>query len=336
MTHGKEVVVGLIIIAAVLVTAIGTLWLKGTRWGETFTDVDVLVRDVGQLQQGNEVKFRGVPIGRVTEIDVTEDGDAVRVRMELEGEVDLASDAVVIIAPESLFGDWQAELVTRSRYPRYDYYDVPVGATGEDGVPVLGGYALPDISRLTATAEAVATNLSELTDRVERAFNEETAQSLQTAIGNIAQVSEDVKNMIAQQASTFENVSNEVERAATQIGAAAEVGRGTMERVDQLLQRGEIDTVLVNLTAATGSMEQSMAHIATATEGLDRTLERMDSTFARVDRVAVRIEQGEGSLGRLLTDTTLFSQAEAVLAQVDALLADIQENPRRYISLSIF
>jgi phospholipid/cholesterol/gamma-HCH transport system substrate-binding protein len=335
VTYGREVVVGLIIIVSALVGAIGTLWLKGTRFGETVTRVDVLVRDVGQLMEGNEVTFRGVSIGRVTDVRVEQGGNAVRVSLELEGEVDLARDAVVIIAPESLFGDWQAEIVTKSRFPRYSYYEVEEGRT-EDGVPVLGGYALPDISRLTATAEAVSENLAELTDRVERAFNEETATSLQTAIGNIEQVSEDIKNLIGQQASTFENVSQEVERAATEIGAAAEVGRGTMERVDELLQRGEIDSVLVNLTAATGNMERAMGNVATATQDLQGTLERMDSTFARVDRVAMRIEQGEGSLGRLLSDTALYARAEAVLSQLDTLLVDIQENPRRYIRLSIF
>ena len=45
--------------------------------------------------------------------------------------------------------DWQAEIVTRSRFPQFDYYAVQPGDQHADTV-VLGGYAIPDISRLTA------------------------------------------------------------------------------------------------------------------------------------------------------------------------------------------
>jgi hypothetical protein len=45
---GRELVVGSVIIAAVLVLAAGTLWLKGTEFGQEETYVEVLVREVGQ------------------------------------------------------------------------------------------------------------------------------------------------------------------------------------------------------------------------------------------------------------------------------------------------
>ena len=54
-----------------------------------------------------------------------EGGAAVRIQLLLEGEWILDDDAVAVIAPESMFGDWQAEIITRSRFPRYDYYEVP-------------------------------------------------------------------------------------------------------------------------------------------------------------------------------------------------------------------
>ena len=66
------------------------------------------------------------------------------------------------------------------------------------------------------------------------------------------------------------------------------------------------------------------------------TLMRADSAFTRIDRIAARMEGGEGALGRLLVDSTLAVRAEDVLAQLDLLLRDLQENPRRYVRLSIF
>ena len=40
--------------------------------------------------------------------------------------------------------------------------------------------------------------------------------------------------------------------------------------------------------------------------------------------------------GRLLADSTFAVRAEDVLRQMDLLLEDLRENPRRYVRLSIF
>jgi ABC-type transporter Mla subunit MlaD len=169
---------------------------------------------VGQLTNGNPVVFRGVPLGRVATIGVDPSGAFVRVGLEIEGEITLEDDSQAIVAPQSLFGDWQLEIVSRARFPRFDYYEVPPGFR-EGDVRVLGGYALPDISRLTAAADEISDNLAVLTDRFDRAFNEETADALANGIRNIEQMSDDIGNLIQQQAAAFERVSVQVERAAT-------------------------------------------------------------------------------------------------------------------------
>ena len=55
-----------------------------------------------------------------------------------------------------------------------------------------------------------------------------------------------------------------------------------------------------------------------------------------VDRITARVERGEGVLGQLMTDSVLVGRAGDVLQQLDLLLADLRENPKRYVRLSIF
>jgi phospholipid/cholesterol/gamma-HCH transport system substrate-binding protein len=331
MTQGRELVVGSVILAALAVVVVGTLWLQGTNFGQTTTRVEVLVRDVGQLTEGNAVKFRGVAIGEVAEVVVEPGGNAVRLVLEIQGEQAFADDAAVLIAPESLFGDWQAEIVTKAGAPEFVFFDVSPAEQMRDTI-VLGGYAIPDISRLTAAADQISQNLRRLTDRFDRAFTEETADQIRQAIGNLEAISSDIRELIAQQANTFENVSVEVQRAASEISASATQARITLERLDQTLAGGDIDSILVNIEAATASINR----IATELEGVDGTLARADSTFGSVQRITARIEAGEGSLGRLLSDTTLALRLESSAAQLDSLLIDVKANPRRYINFSIF
>lgn len=336
MNQGREVVVGIVIILAVIVVAGGILFLKGARFGQTFTYVETLTTDVGQLMVGNEVKYRGVRTGAVTEIEVDPSGAFVRVTLELVGDDPLMpQDAVVIIAPESLFGDWEAEIVSFSRFPRYEYYYVPEGHV-EDGRRVVGGYAIPDISRLTATAEEVAENVGALTERFDRAFNEETADALAQAIRDIQAISENIKNLINQQAATFERVGMNVERAAGEIGDAAASARITLERFDGILAQGEVDSVLVNLRNVTASLQRVVTNLEGSTEGMAGTLALADSALTNVRDITASIQAGRGSLGMLFTDDAFYMTAERAMARLDSLFLDIRENPRRYINLSIF
>ena len=337
MTQGRELTVGSTVIAAILVVVVGTLWLQGTNWGRRATYVEVLVLEVGQLTAGNPVKLRGVSIGSVASITVDPGGDVVRLGLEVEGAFDLgnAVTAGVIIAPQSLFGDWQAEIVRRARFPQFEYYDVPAADQGRDTL-VIGGYAIPDISRLTAAAEEVSQNLRVLTGRFDRAFDEQTVDQFRSVIANLAVVSSEARDLISQQASTIEDVSADVARAAAEISQASAQANATFREVDAILNRGDVDSILVSVRNASANIDRIAAQVNRSVASLDQTVAKAGSTFGSVQRLAARMESGQGALGRLLVDSTLAVRAERAMAQLDSLLADIKANPRRYVRLSIF
>jgi phospholipid/cholesterol/gamma-HCH transport system substrate-binding protein len=326
--------VGAVILIGIAVTVIGTLWLKGSNFGRPSVRVDVLVEEIGQLAEGNQVRVRGVPVGRVIGFEVEPGGQAVRVLLSLDRMPDLPDDVRALVAAESLFGEWQVELISESALA-FRYFDVPPGS-GRGSVPVMGGFTMPDITRLTAAAFDISQNLAVLTDRVDRAFNEESADNIRFAIENIQEASENVRDLIDQQAQTFANVTTQVERAASEIGSAASVGRSVLERADGVMASGQLDSIMLNVQNITTNLDVLSGNMATATDGLGLTMARADSAFARVDRLSARVEAGEGVLGQLMTDTLLVSRASAVLEQLDLLLADLRANPKRYVRLSIF
>lgn len=347
MNRGRELLVGLVIIVAVVVAVGGTIWLQGVAVGRGMVPVDARLENVGQLAEGNAVTYRGVPIGQVSRIQVEEGGRAVRVRLLIAQDVQLPEDAGVVLGPESLFGAWQAEIVSRSSYPRFPFFEVgdsapptppaPPAAFGEEPpIAVLGGYALPEISRLTASAEEISGNLADLTERLEIAFNQETADNLARAIGNIEAITQEVRTLVQQQAVVAQSLTANADTALGEVQAAAVAARTSFQRVDSLVSNQQLDSTIVNFAAASQDLRTILAALSDTTGGLDGTLERADSAFARIDRMTQRIEAGEGTLGRLLGDTTFIVRAEGVLMQLDLLLADFRENPGRYVRLSIF
>jgi ABC-type transporter Mla subunit MlaD len=326
-----------VISAALVIVVVGTLWLKGTNWGREVTNAEVWVVDAGSgLSEGNPVVYLGVPIGKISFIRVDSATSAfVRIGLELEGPVVIPPDGRAVISPKSLFGDWQMEIVTPERFPRGAFYPVEPGYR-ENGVRVIGGFALPDLSRLTETAGEISQSLSVLTDRFDRAFSEETADQLSDAIRNVGEMTNDIKTLIDQQAATFDRVSVQVERAAGDISAAATEGRTTMERFGDILSRGEIDSILVNAQTASRSLNQLATDLNQSKAKFDLVLASADTTFRSINRLTARIERGEGSIGRLMMDNTLALRAESAMTQLEALFLDVKANPSRYIRLSIF
>jgi hypothetical protein len=177
-------------------------------------------REVGQLLEGSTVKYRGVPIGRVERIELERGGGAVIVTMSVDGEIPLPPDPAVILAPESMFGDWQAEIVTRGTFPSYAFTE----ATEQGMMP---GYSLPDMSRLTAVADEIARNLATISTRFEEAFTTETADNIRIAIENIQEVSSELATLVGSQQAALEEVARNLERTSEAAGQAAV----TMQRV---------------------------------------------------------------------------------------------------------
>ncbi|MDX1645496.1 MAG: MlaD family protein [Longimicrobiales bacterium] len=332
MTGRKELLVGSVIIIALAVAVGGTLWLQGTNFGRPTIPVDALFESVGQLSEGNPVTYRGVRIGQVSDIEVEAEGLVVRVTLLMEQAVRLPGDAAVVLGPESLFGDWQAEIVSRGSFPRFDFYEVPE----DQAEDVLGGYALPEITRLTASAEQISDNLADLTNRMELAFNEETANNLATAIANIEDITEEVRTLVRQQGVVAASITSSADSALDEMEAAARAARSSFERVDGVLAAAEVDSLVIELHAAASGVRRLSDQLSNDTTGLSATLERADSAFVRIDRIVQGLEAGEGSLGRLLNDTTFAARAVDVLETMDLLLVDVRENPRRYVRLSIF
>ncbi|MFP3948223.1 MAG: MlaD family protein [Longimicrobiales bacterium] len=329
MNRGKEILVGVVLVAAVGVAVVGTLWMQEYGWGRVERTLEARVLDAGQLMEGNDVKLRGVSIGQVRRIEVMPDGRAVRVTLRVEDGVTLPDDPVVILSPESMFGDWQAQITSRSRFPRYSYTE----PTEDD---VLPGHTLPDISQLTATADEIAGNLRTLSERVEMAFTEETAQNIAQTVDNIQDISQRLGELVGQQAETFSNLATRMEESAGELSSAARSVRQTFDRVDTLLGGGEMESILADVEGAAGNIRNLSGDLAQSTDELGSTLARADTTFVRLNEITGQIAAGEGTLGRLLTDTTFVNRAEGTLTELQTLLEDFRQNPSRYVRLSIF
>jgi len=325
----SEVVVGSVVLLGLAVVIFGTLWLQGLRFGSEETLIRARFLEVGQVLKGNAVRLRGVPIGRVESIDLEERGTGVIVTMSIDAEVRLPEDPVVLLSPESMFGDWQAQIFPRSAFPQYAYAEAP-------DPQVLPGYSLPDISRLTAVADQIATNLAQLTDRFEIAFTEETAANVREAIENIQRVSGQLTGLIERQQKNADEVAAELQTTSESLGQAAEAARRAFVQLEAAVGDGKLAGIVSNVQRTTAQADTLAAALLVASRQIQTTAVSADSALRAVGNIAARIERGEGTLGRLVGDTTLYFRMTETSTELERLMRDFRANPRKYINLTIF
>lgn len=329
MKKRTEIVVGAVILLSIALVFFGTVWLKGSGFGREEITVQARFREVGRLLEGNAVKLRGVPIGRVESVGLEPDGEGVIVRMRIKRDIALPPDPVVVLMPESMFGDWQAEIYPRSRFPQYNYAESP-------DPQVLPGYSLPDMSQLTAVADEIAQNLAVLTDRVEIAFTEETAHNVRRAIENIQEVSEHLTRLVGSQQRAIDEVATNLERTTEALGVAAETVQRTFAQVEAAVANGELAQIVDNVERASSQLDSLTLALLQASEEFRSVVSRADTTMRSVGALAVQLQRGEGSLGRLVQDTLLYADLVRTNLLVQELLKDFKANPRKYIKLEIF
>lgn len=327
MKARNEVAVGLVVILAIALIAAGTIWLQGRGFGREEMELRARFVQVGQLQDGNSVKFRGVPIGRVESIDLEPLG--VIITMRVKADVELPQDPVVLLAPESMFGDWQAEIFARATVPQFDYAEAP-------DATILPGATLPDMSRLTAVADEIAGNMATLSERFEVAFTVETADNIRRAINNIQDVSEQLTGLVSRQQAAIDDVAADLQRTADALGEAV----GTINRTFSQVERAITGDRLVNIVASAERASQQIDSLSTELLLTSRTLRSTavtaDTMMRSVSDVTGALTRGEGTLGLMLRDTALYWKIVETNAELQALLKDVRTNPRRYINVRIF
>jgi phospholipid/cholesterol/gamma-HCH transport system substrate-binding protein len=329
MSMKNEVRVGVVLILGIVLIVFGTIWLQGWRIGREEQEVTGWFREVGQIQRGNPVKLRGVHIGRVEAITLDPAAAGVAVRLSVAAAVTLPEDPVVLLAPESLFGDWQAEIHSRSRYPFYDYAISPDPA-------IVPGYSLPDMSRLTAVADRIAENLAVITDRVELAFTDETALNIREAIDNIQRVTARLTGLVEAQEQTVRDVASGLETTTETLQRAAESAGRTFEHIEAAIAQGQLSAIVANVDRLTRQVDTLSQALIMASRDMGGAAASADSVFASLRAISRALEEGEGTLGLLLQDTALYGELVLTSSLVQDLIRDFQRNPRRYINLRVF
>jgi hypothetical protein len=121
------------------------------------------------------------------------------------------------------------------------------------------------------------------------------------------------------------------------LNVVSDVGEGPIvESVTSSLQSVKRAAASLDSIVSNPSIKESMNQLDEITEGVQ---EMTDGLAAVTQQLALMLEQmrsPEGTVGKMLTDSTLFFSMDSVLVSLRQLLDDIRERPGRYTNVTVF
>ena len=286
MKRRNEVLVGLLLTAALVIAVGGTIWLVrgGFRRGYSLYSV---FRWGENLKVGQPVRLAGVQVGYVGDVQLRDNGTLV-VDLKIDNGRRVPRNARAVVEAVGLFGDAQIALQAVPEARSY-----APGDTVPLGTPAAG------IAQLTAKGDTVATQAVALSSALR-------AELLDG--GGLR----DVRRTLAQ-----------TNALVAQLGAIAAQQNRELARTQASLRRAlaGIDSSKVDATLA--NVRTASANASALTDSLKLTASRLNATLGQIER-------GQGTAGKLLSDTALYGDVRKLVARMDTLTLDFQRNPGRY------
>ena len=335
MKRENEFIVGLVVLVAFVAVVGGALWLSGAHIGRTEAIHTARFRTVGGLGVGNPVVLRGVKVGRVEAIRLAS-GNWVEADLRIYTGVALPQRPAVIATSVSLFGEWAASLVSYDQPPD----DPNVRRALAEALAVGGGRwpgaTLPDIGQLTAQAGRIANDIATVSARVQTAFDSEAVSELRRSIKDFGMIADRLARAANEQAGNIGTVGDNLSKGSTALARAATVLESTLGRVDTATNQGQLATILNNASAASQDVRTASQDLRDLLDATHRSQESFVRVVTAADTILSRITNRSGTLGLLVADSALYRETTLTMIQLRQLLSDVQANPRKYFTFSVF
>lgn len=220
----------------------------------------------------------------------------VVITMEIEGEWGIPIGSQTVMGEAGLFGGRSLEIIRGPGPGVYAEGDTLVGEGAS------GSGLLSSVDELSGQAQTVLVSLNAMLNDSTVGAVQGSAQELRTLLSQLSAVTDEQRVALRE--------------LTTNLNAAAEG--------------------LESASAAGPDIASAAARADSAMVQLRATSESLDAATASLNTILGRMEQGEGTLGRLSTDESLYVNLNTAAESLTALLTDLQENPNKYINVSIF
>ncbi|TLF42271.1 MlaD family protein [Maribacter aurantiacus] len=301
MKLSREIKTGIIVIGGILLFILGFSYLKSTPLFDNSKTLYAVYPDVGGLQAGTVVSINGFGVGKVNDIKFKDTKGNLVVTFTVSSDFQFSKNSTVELYDTGIIGGKGLQIT-----PVFDGAEtVRSGDTlSTETRPGLTELAQEKLTPLFKKFESAVSDADSVLINVNQVLDTKTKKDLQTAINGLSEL-------------------------MASLNGSAKVLNDILANNEQ-----KLDSSLTNFETLTYNFAKLSDTLNNA--GLGRTLASLETTMSNLDKVISKIEQGDGTLGKLMNDKELYSNLTAASRELDLLLQDFRLNPKRYVNVSVF
>tara|TARA_B110000977_G_scaffold24155_2_gene29321 strand:+ start:333 stop:1277 length:945 start_codon:yes stop_codon:yes gene_type:complete len=297
----KEIKAAVFVLLGIFLFLIGFNFLNGTSLFKSENMLYAVYDQVEGLQSGTKVTVNGLTVGKVSSINFLPSSDKILVSFTVRNDLKFSKNSVAEIYEAGLIGGKSIAIVPVYDTDIYLIYGDTLQSRIKPGLTdVVGSEIAPlqeKLNNILINADTLISSLNTvLDDQAQRGLNKAMSE-ISTTISNLNIVSENLSKILIKQES---NINQTFENLA--------------------------DTS-VSLNQITDSLSQA---------NLKGVISEFETTALSLNTLLNSINNGEGSLGKLMKDDALYTNLEASTKEVELLIRDLKEHPKRYVHFSLF
>ena len=300
MKVSREIKTAVLVIISIILFIWGYNFLKGKNLFDNSTKLFVVYENVAGLAPSAPVTLNGLTIGKVNSISINPDGKLL-VELHITTDFPIAKTSIAEIYDSGLVGGRQIAIKPNLLDKNYTVSGDYLQASSKLGLTDALAQQLEPlqakIQQLLENADVLFTNINDILDTQTRQNLKSSIASLNTTLSEFSVASKHINEILAENKSKLNS---------------------TLKNVDKV--SGNFATISDSLAKA----------------NLGQTVKNLEKTLANVDKIMAELEQGKGTMGKLMKDETMYTNFSKTSKELELLLQDLRLNPTRYVNVSLF
>jgi phospholipid/cholesterol/gamma-HCH transport system substrate-binding protein len=308
MKISHEVKVGAVALVTIIAFILMFSFLKGTALFTSTDTYHIVYSDISGLTESNPVEINGYQAGVVQDIKLINDGSGhILVSLSVDKHFNIPTDTKAEITTATLIAGMKVVLRMGESSAMCQNHDTIEGYVATSIMDRLSEVVTPvegNIAEMILKLDSVITSINEV-------FSPQFRDDIHSSVSNISGVTADLKEITSR------------------------------EKDELIASLDDLKVFTAMLSANSSSLDSTLKNLekisdAVASANLASTLASLKSSLTSLDEIVNRIGKGEGSAGKLVTDDSLYTNINNTLYDLDLLLKDLKENPKKYVHFSLF
>lgn len=300
MKVSREIKTAVLVIISIVLFIWGYSFLKGKNLFDNSNKLFVVYENVAGLAPSAPVTLNGLTIGKVNSISINPDGKLL-VELHITTDFPISKSSIAEIYDSGLVGGRQIAIKPNLLDKNYTVSGDYLQASSKLGLTDALAQQLEPlqakIQELLENADVLFTNVNDVLDTQTRQNLKSSIASLNASLSEFSVASKNVNELLAD-------------------------------------NKYHLNNTLKNADKVSGNFAIISDSLAKA--NLGQTVKNLEKTLAKVDKIMADLEQGKGTMGKLIKDETMYTNFAKTSKELELLLQDVRLNPTRYVNVSLF